>query len=118
MKIKKGMEALYKEWYNKNLDPYGHACFVFADMWAQLLENEIDKGDDIMQIIIDEANETCDIADKCAGGITYLMYGRGVNILSQCWEYGEYLRKWHNKEYNYDGDGVVNPAILTVKGDK
>lgn len=26
----------------------------------------------------------------------------------------EELRKWHNKEYNYEGDGVVNPAILTI----
>lgn len=42
------------------------------------------------------------------------MYGYAVSILSQCWEYGEYLRKWHNKEYGYDGDGVVNPAIMTV----
>lgn len=47
-------------------------------------------------------------------GITGYMYGCAVSILSQCWKYGEYLRKWHNKEYNYDGDGVVNPAILTI----
>lgn len=40
--------------------------------------------------------------------------GCAVSILSQCWEYGEYLRKWHNKEYGYDGDGVVNPAVMTV----
>lgn len=26
----------------------------------------------------------------------------------------EFLRKWHNKEYGYDGDGVVNPAVITV----
>jgi hypothetical protein len=24
------------------------------------------------------------------------------------------LRKWHNKEYNYEGEGTVNPAILTI----
>lgn len=42
------------------------------------------------------------------------MYGVAVSILSQCWEYGECLRKWHNKEYGYDGDGVVNPAVITV----
>jgi len=41
-------------------------------------------------------------------------YGCAVSILSQCWEYGEYLRKWHNKKYDYDGDGAVNPAIMTV----
>lgn len=47
-------------------------------------------------------------------GITGFMYGVAVSILSQCWEYGEFLRKWHNKEYGYDGDGVVNPAVITV----
>lgn len=46
--------------------------------------------------------------------ITGFMYGMAVNILSQCWQYGEELRKWHNKEYNYEGNGVVNPTILTV----
>lgn len=47
-------------------------------------------------------------------GITGFMYGASVGILSKCWEYGEELRKWHNKEYDYEGYGVVNPAILTV----
>ena len=42
------------------------------------------------------------------------MYGVAVQILSMEWEYGEYLRKWHNKEYDYEGEGAVNPAILTV----
>ena len=37
MKIKKGMEEDYKKGYNNNLDPYGHACFVFAEKWASLL---------------------------------------------------------------------------------
>ena len=45
------------------------------------------------------------------------MYGCAVSILSECWEYGEELRKWHNKKYNHGGDGVVNPAVLTIKGD-
>ena len=30
------------------------------------------------------------------------------------WVYGDELRRWHNHEYDYDGDGVVNPAILTA----
>ena len=60
-----------------------------------------------------------DNADKCSHeadteGITGFMYGCAMIILAQCWKYGEYLRKWHNKEYGYDGDGVVNPAIIGV----
>lgn len=62
--------------------------------------------------LIDIADKTSHEADT--EGITGFMYGCAVNALSQLWEYGEELRRWHNKEYNYDGDGVVNPAILTV----
>lgn len=38
-----------------------------------------------------------------------------VELVLHSWKYGEFLRKWHNGEYNYDGDGVVNPAILSIK---
>lgn len=53
--------------------------------------------------------------DADTEGITGFMYGCAVSILSQCWEYGQYLRKWHNKEYGYDGMGVVNPAVMSLK---
>lgn len=52
--------------------------------------------------------------DADTEGITGFMYGCAVNILAHVWEHGEELRRWHNGEYDYDGDGVVNPAILTV----
>ena len=113
MKILKGKEQEYKDWYNNNLDAYGHACFTFAERWAELMEEAIDNSDaSPMEVIIKRANDLSNVADT--EGITGFMYGCAVNILSKAWEYGEFLRKWHNKEYNYDGDGVVNPAILTV----
>ena len=76
---------------------------------GQILWNpELLRGDKIVDI----ADSTSHEADT--EGITGFMYGCAVNALSQLWEYGEELRKWHNKEYNYDGEGVVNPAILTI----
>ena len=76
-------------------------------------ENKIESStEDTMKVIVDNADKLSHEADT--EGITGYMYGCAVSILSQCWKYGEYLRKWHNKEYNYDGDGVVNPAILTI----
>jgi len=43
------------------------------------------------------------------------MYGCAVSMLSQCWKYGEELRRWHNKEWGHeDTDGIVNPAVLTI----
>ena len=113
MKILSGKEKKYKDWFDKNSDSYSRACFTYAERWAEIMEKEISNHDDAMNVIIENADRLSHEAD--VEGITGFMYGCAVSILSQCWEYGEELRKWHNKEYGYDGDGVVNPAILTVK---
>jgi hypothetical protein len=47
-------------------------------------------------------------------GITWFMYGCAVSILSQVRKYGEELKKWHNKKYNHEWEGVANPALLTI----
>ena len=108
MKIIEGKEADYQSWKDKNSDPYGGACFTYAEQWADLMEAEIDKG----AVLIDIAERTEREADT--DGITGFMYGMAVNILSLCWIHGEELRQWHNKKYNHEGKGVVNPAILTI----
>lgn len=88
--------------------------FTYAERWAEMLENQIESStDDVMNVIVDNADRLSHEADT--EGITGFMYGCAVSILSQCWKYGEYLRRWHNKEYNYVGDGVVNPAIITIQ---
>lgn len=40
MKIVKGKEQEYKDWYEKNSDPYGRACFTYAERWAGMMEEE------------------------------------------------------------------------------
>lgn len=113
MKILEGREQDYKDWLDKNTDPYGRGCFTYAERWAEMMENLIESStDEPMKVIVDNADRLSHEADT--EGITGFMYGCAVSILSQCWKYGEELRKWHNKEYNYEGDGVVNPAVLTV----
>lgn len=113
MKIRPGMEEEYRKGYNNNLDPYGHAVYVFLERWAELMEKDINVSGDPKKAIVNFAEVRSREADT--EGITGFMYGCAVNILSHCWEYGEILRKWHNKEYKYEGDGVVNPAILTIQ---
>ena len=113
MKIVKGREQDYKDWYDKNDDPYGRACFTYAERWAEMLEKLIENSDkSVAQIFEESASKLSHDAD--VEGITGFMYGMAVKILAACWEHGEELRKWHNKEYGYDGDGVVNPAIMTI----
>lgn len=112
MKFKQGMEEKYREGYNNNLDPYGHAVYTFAERWAESMDKLIETTGEPEKTITENAEALSHAAD--IEGITGFMYGCAVSILAECWEYGEILRKWHNHEYHYDGDGVVNPAILTI----
>ena len=98
----------YEEWKANNTDPYGLAIFRYAERWANMMEEKIANGEKIDDV----AKELSFKADT--EGITGFMYGCAVSILSECWEYGEELRRWHNKKYDYDGNGVVNPAVLKI----
>lgn len=99
---------IYEDWKAKNTDPYGSCIFRYSERWADLMERELENGVRIKDVAEKLSHE----ADT--EGITGFMYGVSVNILSQCWIHGEELRKWHNGEYDYKGDGVVNPAILAI----
>ena len=41
MIILAGKEKEYKDWYDKNSDAYGRACFTYAERWAEMMEKEI-----------------------------------------------------------------------------
>ena len=90
-------------------DGYSAGVVTYARRWAKYMQYLMKKHNKDLVLIADEASKVADIE-----GITGFMYGCAVNTLSQLWKYGEELRKWHNKDYGYEGDGVVNPAILTV----
>lgn len=91
-----------------NSDPYGKAALDYAEGWAKLMQVEIAKGKTVRQC--------AEYTQKGLGflGITGFMYGCAVGILARSWKHGEELRKWHNKEYGHEGEGVVNPAVLTL----
>ena len=114
MTIKEGMNESYNKGKENNRDPYGKAVYTYLERWADLMEEEINSSDKSPEEVIPEcADELSHDADT--EGITGFMFGVAVNILSNVWKYGEILKKWHNRRYNYDGDGVVNPAIIVVK---
>lgn len=101
-----------------NTDPYGKAVVDYARRWAELMEEQMESGTPLG----DCAKELSFTADK--EGITGYMYGCAVQILSECWEYGEQLRQWHNlstqikdegERANKSG-GVLNPALITLDG--
>lgn len=116
MKIKQDKEKEwieYKKIYSKDL--YSNFIITYLQRWADLMEKKIaeysnDIPNDIILRYAEELSREADI-----DGITGFMYGCAVNVLSELWEYGEILKQWHNQQYHYNGDGVVNPAIFTVK---
>lgn len=91
-------------------DPYGMCVVKYARRWAKYMQKFIAEGKTVIEIA-EKASHDCDVE-----GITGFMYGCAVQALSKSWKYGEELRKWHNKDYGYEGDGVVNPAVLTIEG--
>lgn len=118
MKIKQGREDVFKDWVEKNQDPYGKACVEYSVHWAELIESQMADG----KKLEDVAKDLSHTADT--EGITGFMYGMAVRLLAECWEHGEQLRRWHNvatqlcdegELANIKG-GVLNPAIVTIGG--
>lgn len=98
----------YEEYKNNNTDGYSLCIFRYTERWANMMEKEIKNGAKVKDI----AKKLSHDADT--EGITGDMYEVSVSILSQYWEYGEDLREWHNKKYDYKGYDVVSSTILTV----
>lgn len=82
----------------------------YAEYWAKFMQYLMAKHDGVEVAQI--AGKTSHVAD--IDPITGFMHVCAVNVLSQVWKYGEELRKWHNKKYGYEGDGVVNSTVLTI----
>jgi hypothetical protein len=98
----------WNDYVKVNTDGYGKACVDYARNWARLMQKKMSDGAELKDI----AGACSHLADT--EGITGFMYGAAVSMLSKCWSHGEELRKWHNKEYNHEGEGVVNPAVITI----
>jgi hypothetical protein len=106
----------WKRGLRNNTDPYGRRCYTYAEDWAKLMETEMAGG----PAVADCAEATSHEADT--DGITGFMYGAAVSILSNCWEHGEELRKWHNLDMQIGNEGakanesggVLNPALLSI----
>ena len=109
MRIKPNKQYEYNKFVEINSNNgYSRYVVLFMDRWADLMEQCLEDGEKIS----DCAERTGHKADT--DGITGFMYGCAVDALYQYWEYGDELRIWYNKKYDYDGDGVVNPAIFRI----
>jgi len=107
-----------------NQDPYGKAGLDYAERWAEMMEQWIpeDSTEKFITQQIENVAERCShVADT--EGITGFMYGCAVGLLSQVWEHGDALRRWHNLDCQIGTEGeeanesgkILNPAILDIK---
>lgn len=105
-------KALWDDWKSKQSDSYGLGIFEYAERWAGLMEKAVPADKPITHEIMQSTSHEAD-----TDGITGFMYGAAVTTLSKTWTRGEELRILHNADYGVsaDKDGVVNPAILTLK---
>lgn len=108
------------EWMNclekSKDDEYSETTMKFAEKLASILEKEIHSSryistpsETIAKTAEKASQNASDIFD-----VTGFQYGWAIGALSKVWFYGKELRAWHNHRYDYDGDGVVNPAIITI----
>lgn len=104
---KKDQYASYVETNSK--DGYSKAVIDYADGWGKMMQKMMGDNKTVSQVA-DDAQELLGYL-----GITGFQYGCAVKVLTNFWVHGEELRKWHNKSYGHEGEGVVNPAVLTVK---
>ena len=109
MKVKEELREEYNQFVKINSeDAYSYAVVTYMHQWADLMESEMAKGKPLSEVA-DKASHDADTE-----GITGFMYGCAAAALAKYWEHGEELRLWHNNEYGYQGDGVVNPAVITI----
>lgn len=109
-------EALWADHVSVNTEPYGARIVSYARDWADLMELEMEAG----RRLEDVAQATASRADT--DGITGFMYGCAVQVLAECWEHGETLRRWHNLDIQIgtegeqanESGGTLNPALLFV----
>lgn len=109
-------EEKWNEWVNNNKDPYGNACVRVAKRVMELLDEDktpLHNGyhPDVHTAhgLICKADDDID-----AGGITGFMAGCVAEMVTECHERGNEFRKSHNGD-EYEGEGVINHAILTIQ---
>lgn len=78
----------WKEITLNNRDEYGEKAVIFAQRWAELMENRISSGEKLSDVW-----KECDKqAGKEIGTISGFQYTWARNTLFSVWKYGQMLR--------------------------
>lgn len=100
----------WEEYVTQNTDDYGKACVDVARRVMEILDGLVGSLERYSpHKIICQADK-----DVKAGGITGYMAGAVAHMVSSCHSRGEEFRKIWNADHDYEGEGIVNPALLTI----
>lgn len=84
---------VYMKWKRVNAnDGYSFDIFKFSEKWADLMEEEVEKGHNIEEI----ADDTSKIAG--IDELTNTMFDSSLDILYRCWIYGYELETWFKRK--------------------
>lgn len=102
MKIKKGMEPVYKGFSGQCLEnPYGKDILDFTNDWADQMETDMENG----ICFNDSAREKKNAADKA--GIPVHLQECAFAVLDLVWEYGAELWRWENSQSQRQKAGAI-----------
>ena len=88
-------KAAWEHWVEVNSNDVYSLCLVtYACRWAKYMQHLMAKHSKAIYQIADNASHVTGVE-----GITRFMYECAVAVLSDCWKYGEQLRKWHDKKW-------------------
>ena len=100
----------WEKWVTQNTDPYGKSCVDVAREVMRLLDTPEYQDFDPHRIVCEADKNTK------AGGITGFMAGCVAQMVSHCHSRGEEFKKKWNEQYDdKPREGVINPAIVTLK---
>lgn len=106
MKILAGKEAEYQNLRDLNDTPITKGIFVYAELWAELMEKEISQSDDVMKTIAENAARLSFYAasnEKVSG----LVCESALSVLSEYWEYGDCLKKWNSERQKFERSIII-----------
>ena len=85
-------KSIWEKWVEiKSKNDYGPLVVAYARRWAKYMQHLMSKYNKTLSQIAYETSYVSDI-----NGIADYSYDCVVDILSQCWKYGEELRRWHS----------------------
>lgn len=115
MKILAGKEEEYQNLRDLNDTPITKGIFVYAELWAELMEKEISQSDNPMNTIAENATRLS-FYSASSEGVLGLVCVSALSVLSEYWEYGDCLKKWDSERRQYERS-IMIPSCTNIGND-